>query len=140
MINFLLGTEASAKSLPIGNALPSALRALSDDLFKIELREDEDNVRRLSLIEDLIWLANNADRHETVDSFAKKVHMHVVNQTEILRYDDLIQSIDKRIDYLRLKRALTSFFVIRQYGNLDKRYNKLLSYIMDKRRPFIYGL
>lgn len=140
MITFLLGAGASAQSLPIGNSLPGALSSLADNLTKKDLGNDEENAKKSSLIEDLFWLAKRAELHESVDSFAKKVHMHVVDRTEIFKYDEIVKSIDKREEYHRLKRALTSFFVIMQYANVDKRYNRLLSYIVTKKRPFIYGI
>lgn len=82
-----------------------------DSLFEVDLIEAQ---KKLST--DLTWLAEESAKHATIDTFAKKLYL-----TKDFK------------NYNRLKRALSSFFMIEQVEHkADMRYDAFLANILTE--------
>lgn len=119
-------SSAILSGIPIVSEIPGELNNLANEIsqynwdnhacfkphdnsFEVDLPEAQ---KKLS--EDLKWLANESKKHATIDTFAKKLY--------------LTKDIT---NYLRLKRALSSFFMIEQITHkADMRYDAFLANIL----------
>ena len=97
---FLFGAGASANALPINNRLKDRINKLASILhdrftsLMSETSSSTENEELLKLlIEDLEWLAEKAESHDTIDTFARHLYDHNLHQ-----------------ELYRLKLALVIFF------------------------------
>ena len=104
--------------LPVVNEIPGRLSlmlsCLASSKKKFQEKRIEDNNLN-SLIEDIVWLKDNTERHASVDTFAKKLYL-----------------IDNQNDYFRLKRALVVYLTYEQYNKPDGRYDSFFASILGK--------
>ena len=109
--------------VPIVNEIPGRLQWLIQRIRDIENKNQEhhigaSNPHRIELINELEWLASNASKHASIDTFAKKLFL-----------------TDNRTDYYRLKRGLTIFLNYEQMVNPpDPRYDSFLASILQNKR------
>jgi hypothetical protein len=136
-ITYYLGAGASYNALPVVNEINARLmifKAAVDDEsntweYNIYLREVQDiNIKEVGqqLSKDIDWVINEAHRHQTVDTLAKKLFV-------------LQDGVE---DLLKLKRVLTVYFLFEQFykGNIrpkvpkelpDKRYDSFIASIIS---------
>lgn len=123
---FFDGSERCANiisGVPIVNEIPGRMLWLIQGIRDIENNIIEHHSGtsssiRLELIKELEWLASNAARHASIDTFAKKLFI-----TENFK------------DYFRLKRGLTIFLNYEQMVNQpDPRYDSFLASILQEKR------
>lgn len=104
--------------LPVVNEIPGRLSLLLSCLAlskkKLQDMRVEDKYLN-SLIEDIMWLRYNTERHASVDTFAKKLYL-----------------INNQDDYFRLKRALVVYLTYEQYNKPDGRYDSFFASILGK--------
>lgn len=104
--------------LPVVNEIPGRLSLMlrSLALSKKKLQDSRVEDKDLnSLIEDIMWLKDNTEKHASVDTFAKKLYL-----------------IDNQNDYFRLKRALVVYLTYEQYNKPDGRYDSFFASILGK--------
>jgi hypothetical protein len=132
-ITYLFGAGASANALPVVKQIPDKIKSLSHFLSKNEnlLNKDEKftffnyyNVNKRDCQNDMInsleWLYEVSRKHESVDTFAKKLYLR--QDTENLK---------------KLKIALSIFFIFEQAMNpVDSRYDSFLASILKDRYRF----
>lgn len=106
--------------LPVVNEIPGRLslmlRCLALSKKKLQDMHVEDEYLN-SLIEDIMWLRYNTERHASIDTFAKKLYL-----------------IDNKDDYFRLKRALVVYLTYEQYNKPDGRYDSFFASILGKNK------
>ena len=104
--------------IPIVNEIPGRLQWLLQQLRNKNnpiLKAGGSNSILSSLIADLEWLAVNASKHASIDTFAKKLYL-----------------TNKQDDYFRLKRALIVFLNYEQMVNQpEPRYDSFLASILQ---------
>ncbi len=127
-VTYLLGAGASANALPVVKNIPAALNELIDLInaeTTITVSSDQSGLDiggmfklgKEILLSDLNWLKEKAERHSTIDTFAKK--LTITNKT-----DDLI----------RLKYALSALLVyLEQNKPADKRYDTFFASIINNK-------
>jgi len=136
MISFLLGAGASKKALPLGVEIPLSMVELANKLKNREIRNDSLN----RFISDLFWLSEKAKEHESIDAYAKKLHMQIIKESEVYQFNSLFEKVDKSKEYKRLKDTLNIFLILTQFEKLDNRYNKFLSHILQKERASVFSV
>jgi hypothetical protein len=132
VVTYLLGAGASAQCLPVVKNLSTRIRGISSTLrtsltYKqfishITLPEKMYNESDLvkEIIEDLEWMANECDKHSSIDTFAKKLY--------ILKNHD---------QYIRLKVILSVYFTLEQkYNTPDLRYDNFWASIIESKDIF----
>ena len=120
---YFFGAGASAQALPLGSGLAARIAQFTIELEHVHPQDassDPEKAKlwggsRQKLCEALRWLAEEASRHASVDTFAKKL---------FFRHD--------RVNLKKLKSALSAFLVIEQSQKpLDKRYDSFLATILE---------
>lgn len=120
---YYLGAGASVQALPLADGLPTCLSDLAnalDEESRKRLSSDRDKAplwggARERLCEALRWLASEASRHATVDTFAKKLFFR-----------------GNRKDLKKLKSALSAYLLIEQARKpVDMRYDSFLATILS---------
>lgn len=102
------------EGIPIVNEINSELEVIIQELKKSYPNYQENGNKIGTLIKDMNWLKTESERHMTIDTFAKKLYL----QNNI-------------VDFERLKKTLSSFFIIVQLKYpLDKRYDAFLANIL----------
>jgi hypothetical protein len=126
MITYLFGAGASCGALPIVNRIPQQLADVAKELEAISLSYD-DRFERIPggkqaefykecLCADLKWLSDEASKHASVDTLAKK--MFLSGSTEQM---------------LRLKGALAAFLSLKEAATpTDQRYDAFYASILKK--------
>lgn len=125
-ITYLFGAGASYHAIPILNEMPSRMEhILGNEVFR-EANFKADGTlhgsieRKIKKIYDEIsWLQIEASKHQTVDTFAKKLFIR--NESHILR---------------RLKTALSMYFMIEQ--SIDDNSNGFIPKFGKKRLDYRY--
>ena len=119
---YYLGAGASVQALPLADKFEERLPRLALDLEEEGRRKtspDPDKAQlwggaKERLCNALRWLASEASRHATVDTFAKKLYFR-----------------NERANLKRLKAALSAYLLIEQARKpVDKRYDSFLATIL----------
>lgn len=125
-VTYYFGAGASIGTLPIVNQIPDwiedMIKLLSSDSFKLSDHERFDPNDKLSkyaiqkeFLNDLGWLKEHAKNHASIDTFAKKLFLK-----------------DNERDLVRLKIALSMYFVLEQAKNeTHKRYDAFFASILN---------
>jgi len=142
-VTYYFGAGASAKAIPVIDGLVKRIYGLSLELERY-LKKDynQDFINYVSknisnyqealsiIIEDLKWLYNESQNHQTVDTLARKFYVQ-----------------NEEIKLKKLKRALITYFYFEQHiefgriddngerefkSKVDKRYDSLIATICDK--------
>ncbi|MBV6647072.1 MAG: hypothetical protein KI790_16565 [Cyclobacteriaceae bacterium] len=135
-ITYLFGAGASYNALPLD-------KNLHDQISKLAIRLEKNCTHLLSnisLIEDLHWLSEKSKSHETVDTYARKLHMHIITPHEVPVFYDSYKKVDLSNEYRRLKDTLSAYFILSQFERKEDRYNKLLSHVLHKERPSVLSM
>lgn len=119
---YFLGAGASAQVLPLATGLASRLSAFAFELQNVKPQEPLAGNKaelwdgsRQELCEALKWLAGEASRHASVDTFAKKL---------FFKHD--------KANLKKLKAALSAYLVMEQARKpVDKRYDSFLATILE---------
>lgn len=102
------------EGIPIVNEIKSELKIIIEDLKNLYPEYQEDGNKIGALVKDMAWLKKESERHMTIDTFAKKLYLQ-----------------DNRIEFERLKKTLSSFFIIVQLKYpTDKRYDAFLANVL----------
>lgn len=113
------GIEETSQSfivegIPIVNEINPELKIIIEELKKSHPNYQEDGDKIGALIKDMIWLRKESERHMTIDTFAKKLYLQ-----------------DDSVEFERLKKTLSSFFIIVQLKYpADKRYDAFLANVL----------
>ncbi len=122
---YLLGAGASCGALPMANNFSERLNKFkeeynsdrSDDSFirGVDLSQIEPLQFENDFLDSCAWLADETEKHESVDTYAKKLFIR-----------GEMQSLN------RLKNTLSCFFVLEQANhNVDKRYDSYFASIIE---------
>ena len=124
---YLFGAGASCQFLPLAKEFSDRLKDFvkkidqigTKNLYGEPVNDIKDSVfgeYREKFREDVIWLSENASRHATVDTFAKKLYF-----------------LEDKESLKRLKATLSSYLVIEQaLYPVDKRYDSFFASILQK--------
>ncbi len=126
-ITYLIGAGASAKALPIVKEMPKrieeVLKIIKDSSYQLSNEPFENNYYgeqtkykiQKDLIEDFNWLLTNSQKHASIDTFAKKLHLK-----------------EEYLDLRRLKATFSAYLTIEQILNpTDIRYDSFLASILN---------
>ncbi|ULC59598.1 hypothetical protein MBM09_01155 [Flaviramulus sp. BrNp1-15] len=137
-ITYLLGAGASYNALPIVKDIPNALNDFSEEFNPSILNNShpnssiiyKDNIINnylsqheelknnseyiLKFHNDIVWLKKESEKHTSIDTFAKKLHLKE-------DYENL----------KRLKIILSCFFLYLQTKKFDNRYDSFFASILD---------
>lgn len=117
-------TSAITSGIPVVSEIPSELSNWAKQISQYTWLEHASynsnsfevllNEAQKKLSEDLDWLAKESQKHATIDTFAKKLYL-----------------TKEKTKYNKLKRALSSFFMIEQVAHkADMRYDAFLANIL----------
>jgi hypothetical protein len=136
-ITYLLGAGASFEALPIVDKIPERLEFFANAFrinnFEFTIKNEqksniaEKHLFRFSSIEeqkieyekikkfhqDILWLKDEALKHSSIDTFAKKLYLK------------------KDSNLKKLKYILSCFFLYEQTYNFDKRYDSFFASILE---------
>lgn len=123
-VTYLFGAGASIHALPILNAMPKRMeeqiefiKHKAEHLLSIINQENDKHItpQESVYIEDLKWLSDNSAEHASVDTFAKKLHLH-----------------KNTSDLIKLKNCLSAFLLLEQLRNpVDPRYDTFFATLME---------
>lgn len=136
-ITYLLGAGASAHCLPVITDMVHRMRKMISTFERAKLRPNENftgiktelHQATVELVNDVKWLIDEARKHQTIDTLAKKYY--------------LISS--KHDDLKKLKKILTIYFLYEQFYPdefirdkeikelPDKRYDSFIASIIDSK-------
>ena len=125
-ITYLLGAGASANSLPLIDTIGNSLFQLRDSLkaefsftsetLKLHDKEYMSNEVFEEFLNDLTWLSDECDNHQSVDTFAKK--LYITKEFHTLK---------------RLKTCLSLYFMLLQARTqVDLRYDSFFASILTE--------
>lgn len=125
-ITYILGAGASANALPTVRGTKDSLKytdALREMSSKLELTSVNNEIDQFKnqIIKDLIWLADQGDKHGTPDTFAKFCQ---------LKND--IESLEK------VKKTISIYFTYEQFieNKKDIRYDRFITRLLDNKASF----
>lgn len=139
-ITYYLGAGASANSIPVVSEMESRFKdlvnylkkflkpAVDDPVYSFYPREITDNHELIkNIIEDIEWLLQQSENHQTVDNLAKKYFVQ-----------------DDKESLIRLKKTLITYFTLIQgmnvpvlgkrktYENIEKRMDNLIACLVER--------
>lgn len=118
MITFLLGAGASCGTMPLANNMAKAMEVIADKIDGLYLLGSNplSNPQEAAFCKELIALSQDAVRHNTIDTYAKRLY--------------LTKEEDK---FRHLKCLLSAYLTLEQIfiGNCDQRYDSFWAAILE---------